>query len=107
MKHLEIKTVETNGIKVVIKVDYDQQTISLVEILRANGSMQTPPKKWVFAERTIEYMDSWVNIFEAMKEAVNIAKKDLREFQKIKEKEMVVVLDKAMALVQKEKTKRK
>ncbi len=76
-KHVEIKTVEHKGIKVVVKIDYINGKASLVELLQANGEVQTPAKKWVFAERGLEYMDSWIIILEAMTVAVKECKKDL------------------------------
>ena len=108
MKHLEIKTIETNGIKVMVKIDYDKGEISLVEKNPSDNKfheVKFESKRWIFANRTIDYMDSWVNIFEAMAEAVKVAKKQLREFQKIKESEMVGVLNKAMNLIDKESKK--
>ena len=106
MKHLEIKTIETNGVKVIVKIDYDKGEISLVDkqSVQAN-EIRFVGKQWVFSNRTIDFMDGWINIFEAMTEAVKVAKKELRDFQKTKETEMVGILNKAMDLVDKESKK--
>lgn len=69
-KNLEIKTIEFNGIKVRVKIDYDLGIASLVE-------PDNQPKKWVFASRGLEYMNGWLNIIEAMTSAVKEIKKDL------------------------------
>lgn len=53
-KNLEIITYEYKGIKVTVKIDYDRGIISLVE--RAEQGYK--PKKWVFADRGLEYLNS-------------------------------------------------
>ncbi len=71
--NLIIKTIEHKGITVSYKIDFDLRTLSLVE---KNGkNWQT--KQWVFPERTPEYLNSWINIMEAMQEAVIQAKLEL------------------------------
>lgn len=80
MKHLEIKTYPFNGVNVQVSIDYDAGTISLTE-------GRTNPKKWVFAERQIEYMAGWQNILDAMKNAVTLAEGELEKHQKEQEKE--------------------
>lgn len=76
-KHLEIKTIDHKGIKVTVKLDYENGTASLIEILNAHGGMQTPAKKWVFADRTLDYMNGWLLILQAMTVAVQQCKADL------------------------------
>lgn len=61
-----IKEIEHNGIKVTIKVDYDNMTLSLVE--KDSGSWQD--KKWTFSGRELNCMQGWQNILEAMSKAV-------------------------------------
>ncbi len=75
MKHIEIRTVETHGIKVVIKIDYDLGTASLVE---RNGTGFVG-KKYFFCDRGLEYMNGWLNILEAMQVAVKECKKELEK----------------------------
>lgn len=77
IKHLEVKTVEHKGIKVMVKLDYEAGTASLVEMLNANNQSQFPNKKWCFGNRTLDYMNGWLDILEAMTLAVKECKKDL------------------------------
>lgn len=74
-KHLEIKEIEHKGIKVLVKVDYDAGTASLVE--RDPSGTGYCPKKWVFAHRGLDYTNGWLTILEAMTVAVKECKKDL------------------------------
>lgn len=73
-KHLEVKTIEHKGIKIKIKIDYDERTAALVE-----DDIAFDPKRWVFAGRGLNYMDGWLNIIDAMRVAVQQCKKDLLE----------------------------
>lgn len=94
MKHLEIKTIEHQGIKIIVKIDYDKETISLVENAGKNqGTNQYVPKQWSFANRGVDYMLGWVNILNAMTFAILAAKKDLQEFldERAKEKERLLI----------------
>lgn len=84
-KHLEVKTYAHKGVSVMVKIDYDKGTISLMEKNHNMGS-QDVPKKWVFAERGIEYMAGWLNILEAMSLAIGKAESELLAHQKAKEK---------------------
>lgn len=106
IKHLEVKTYEYYGISVVVKTDYNNGKISLVE----NGSnLLTPDKKWIFSGRSLEFMDSWLQILDAMKYAIEEASKELEAYQKQKAKdkedEVCKVLMIASDLVEKEKNK--
>jgi len=87
MKHLEVKSIEVNGITVYVKIDYDNGLVSLVE--RYPHGSEWTIKPWIFADRGLEYMASWQNILNAMQEAVKMAKleleKDLAEKTKFKE----------------------
>jgi hypothetical protein len=88
MKNIEIKTIEHKGIKVTVQINYDTNEISLVE-------RQTPiyvAKKWVFAGRGNEFMNSWLQILEAMQVAVKQAQKDMQEHLDKKNKEVEKVL---------------
>lgn len=71
VKHLEVKTLEHKGIKVTVMIDYDKGEASLVE------QHQYKEKRWVFANRGLEYMRSWGDILEAMQNAVDYCKKEL------------------------------
>ncbi len=82
MKYLEIKTVEHKGIKVLVKIDYVQKQVSLVELQENSTPPAYKPKDWRFTGREIEYLDSWIEIFEAMAVATKEAKKDLAAYLK-------------------------
>lgn len=71
--NLTIKTIEHKGVTVTYAIDFDHKTVSLVE--RDGNDWQN--KRWVFPERTPEYLDSWIIIMEAMQEAVRQAKSEL------------------------------
>jgi len=79
MKNLEIRTIEHKGITVSIKIDYDKGTASLVNPLENYRA-----KKWLFAERGLEYMNRWQDILEAMQVAVKECKDELEEDEKRK-----------------------
>lgn len=76
-KNLEIITYEYKGIKVTVKIDYDRGIISLVE--RAEQGYK--PKKWVFADRGLEYLNSWKNILLAMEYAIQQSEQLLSEYE--------------------------
>ncbi len=77
--NLEIKTYTHKGVNVTVKIDYDREQISLVEKAYPdrdwNGEYAN--KKWVFAIREINYMDSWIVILDAMRHAIKEAKRSL------------------------------
>lgn len=102
MKHLEIKTYSYQGINVQVSIDFDKGTISLTEN-RIN------PKKWVFAERQIEYMAGWQNILDAMKNAITLAEGELEKHQKERDRELakkVVGFERALKEHEKESKKK-
>ena len=78
-KHLEIETYTHVGISVRVRIDYDKGKISLLE---SNDG----PKRWVFADRELEYMQGWQNILDAMKFAIEEATKKLQKHQTEREK---------------------
>ncbi len=77
---IEIKSIEHKGIVVNMEINHLAKTVSLVDF-RWNADVLedylTQNKQWVFRNRTVEYMDGWLNIMEAMMEAVKEAKKEL------------------------------
>lgn len=93
MKHLEIKTIEHRGIKVMVKIDYDAAEISLMEQQPNTVPIAYKPKDWKFTKRGIEYMDAWVVILEAMQVAIKEAKKDLNTYLKEKEDKAIKMVD--------------
>lgn len=89
-KHLEIKSIQhpTNGIKVLVRIDYQHGLVSLVEQdASGNTEIKVSTKKWCFGNRTLEYMNGWLEIFEAMSHAVKEATRDLKEFEEFKKKQ--------------------
>lgn len=69
IKDLFVRRVYTKaGISVVVELDFVEKTISFTE---KDGT----PKKWVFAQRTPEYMHGWIMILDALKYATQEAKK--------------------------------
>lgn len=70
-KVVEIYGFTHKKITVTVKIDYKRNEISLLESYDGNSGA----KKYVFAGRGVEYMQGWLNILEAMQEAVKDAKK--------------------------------
>ena len=69
----EEKRYTVNGIDIDIRINYRKERITLIDEKRNK-------KQWLFAEREIQYLDSWVEILEAMQEAIKLAKIDLDEY---------------------------
>lgn len=90
MQNLEIYTHEYEGVKVIVKINYDNETISLQE--KANGAWGYTDKKWVFASRTIGYMAGWRNICEAIIDATKVAEAKLSIFKDKKSEKMAELL---------------
>lgn len=80
------------GISIVAELDFVKKTVSFTE---KDGEA----KKWVFTERTPEYMHGWIMIFEAMKYAAAEAKKEMDAITEKEHKQFVAMymeLDKAL-----------
>lgn len=71
-KVIEIKRYKVGDIYVRVKIDYFNNEISLIDELNND-------KKWLFVKRGVEYMNSWLNILESMKIAIEYAKRDYEE----------------------------
>lgn len=94
MKDLFVRRAYThpNGITIVAEIDYIKKTVSLVE---KDGSN----KKWVFAERTPEYLNGWRLIMVAMDWAVEQIKEELDKVSETEHEQFVAMymeLDKAL-----------
>lgn len=102
-KHLELKTYTFNGVEVTVEINYDEQTISLVEKTKEMGMPKFYKKSWVFAKRGLEYMAGWKEVLHAMEYAIESASNELKsymaEVQKDKEKEACEILDMATKLI--------
>ena len=86
-KYLEVKSYEKFGVEVLVKIDYVNGLIALVEKEQSgNTEVRTITKKWAFGNREIEYMGGWLQILEAMKYAIEEATKELQAYQDEEEK---------------------
>ena len=72
-----VREYEYRGIKVLVELDKVNGTASLVE---KDGS-KYKNKRWLFAGRTVDYMNGWDAILEAMKLAIGDAKQELEDDQ--------------------------
>ena len=113
IKHLEVKTYEYCGINVTVKIDYDNNSISLIERVRgiiAGNAMPFAIKNWVFAERGLEFMPAWIQILDAMQYAIKEATKELEDYKeaKLKEKseDVMNALDIATDIIKNKNAKR-
>lgn len=61
-------------ISIYVKIDYRNNKISLVEPYD-KGKGQFQGKEWLFKDRGVEFMSGWLNILEAMQEAIKDARK--------------------------------
>lgn len=93
MKDLFVRRVYSSyGINIVVEMDFVKKTVSLVE---KDGS----PKKYLFADRTPEYLNGWRAILKAMDYAVEQAKKEMDALTEKEHKEFVnmyAALDRAL-----------
>lgn len=85
---IEVYDFTKNDITVRVEIDHKNNKISLLEldydcVYHIRGDSRY--KKWVFAERGVEYMQGWLNILEVMQEAIKDAKTryDIRRIQSI------------------------
>ncbi|MCX6121933.1 MAG: hypothetical protein NTX44_09970 [Ignavibacteriales bacterium] len=88
IKRLEVLTIEQNQIKVNVEIDYIAKTISLVDI-NSNRGCFTRYKEYVFANRSLDYMNKWLTILDAIKYAIIESRKllesDISEKTKLEE----------------------
>jgi len=71
-KHFEMLTFEHKGIRVRVKINYDNGHIALVDD-------RNHDKRWLFCSRGLDYMQKWQNILDAMKYTVSEATKRLEK----------------------------
>jgi hypothetical protein len=64
------------GVSILVKINFLDKTVTLVEREKGYGQDGFKPKKWLFADRTTEYLTGWEMILDAMKFAINEARKD-------------------------------
>ena len=105
-KRLEVLTFEYKGIKVDVKIDYIAKTVSLVDLnSHSVYKCETINKNWVFVGRTLDYMNGWLNILDAMKYAVTEAKKLLEHDLAEETKFQFETMDKIEKLLTEKKKK--
>ena len=97
-KFKETYEVKTGDVSVFVRINYSSGKISLVEPEDKEG---TRLKKWIFADRDVEFMQGWLNILEAMKIAIQDATKRLEKYQEEQELETVKILSKVDKLIKK------
>jgi hypothetical protein len=74
----EVLEFEHKGIKVCVKINHLKHNVALVD-LKGDRYENVENKKWVFADRGLEYMKSWQYILDAMKYAISEATKILEK----------------------------
>lgn len=91
-KGVEIYRFTHKEIGVNVKIDYKENKISILDHLGDANNF----KRFVFADRGVQFMQGWLNILEAIQEAVKDAKKryeaELAEQSKFKPEMLEVVL---------------
>lgn len=92
LKHLEVKTYTHNDIAVRVRIDYDKATIDLLDI---SGQA----KRWIFAGRTLDYMQGWRNILAAMEYAIGQAEADLKKHVAARDREHALRIRRMQAAV--------
>ncbi len=60
--------------RIAIKIDYYRETISIVD-----GKSPNQGKRFLFKDRTLDYMQGWQQILDTMKHAIAHAENKLRE----------------------------
>lgn len=107
-KHIEIKTYDFGDVKVTVHINYDKKQISLVE---NTSSGNFTNKHYVFADRSLEYMNGWLNILECMKEAIKQESKELQDYldkeQEDRNNDVTEIMLKATEMVKNKKNERK
>ena len=94
------RTYNYRGVNVLVKLDFIDSTVSLVE-RDDNKESGFKPKEWLFSDRGLEYLNGWRLILKAMDYAVEQAKKEMelakkRDLDKLLN--FYVELDKVKAL---------
>lgn len=93
MRDLFVRRIYTSyGISICVELDFVKKTVSLVEKDGTN-------KRWVFADRTPEYLNGWRAIMLAMEHAVAEAQKEMAALDEEEQREFVEMyqrLDKAL-----------
>lgn len=95
LKTTDLKVVRAykyKGIRIILEINYLSKKVSVVEY--NHQSKGFVPKKFLFAERQLEYMEGWKLVFKGLELATDEA---IRELEAIKEKEMNETIDSLLA----------
>jgi hypothetical protein len=65
---------EYQGVKIIAEIDFVAEKISIVE----KDGNTFKPKKFIFAERQLQYMNGWLKILSAIEYAVKEAQAELQ-----------------------------
>ncbi len=76
---LSFREYRVGKITVTVKIDRRAKTASLVEWY--DGPKQYEPKQWVFADRTADYVATWLKIMGAMSYAMQCALDELKQYE--------------------------
>lgn len=91
-----IRVVSHANYNIFIKIDRENNKVSLVE-RDSNGAYV--PKRWLFAERGLEYMNGWRNIIKAIDLAIVDAQADLEAYNEAKKNQKLKgAIDMAIAV---------
>lgn len=97
---LKIKRYEfTDGTKIWVKIDFENNKVSLVEPDMRKVDAPYQDKQWLFAGRELKYMNGWINIMAAMQYVVREARDELAAWQEAqKDKKTKQLIDIMVAL---------
>ena len=96
---VEMYTHSYGEVKVGVQIDYVNAEISLVELNNVANKHNYPkgkvpePKKWVFNERGLDYMNGWKNILAAMESAIEDAEKKLKAWVKLEDERKLELME--------------
>ena len=100
---VSIRQYTYRGISVLVKIDRARKEVSFVEPT-SDGSHGYKAKKWVFNDRTADYVRTWTVIMEAMKLAAEAA---LAELDELSDREFNNMVKMLAAMSEAQPTKRK
>ena len=86
IKHLEVKSYEYGDVSVTVKIDYDNQKISLVERNNDYKGSSWTDKRWLFSQRGPDFKNGWLNVLTAMRFAIEKSFDELETYNKMKAK---------------------
>lgn len=82
-RYQSINSYVYNGVEIWVEIDFKDKKISLINEPEYTTN-KIESKKWIFANRGLEYMAGWKNILDAMKYAINQASLELANYNENK-----------------------